>query len=69
VVPATVYSLFAVTFSLDTLASDTPSLPQPLSRLFDAADAAALRAMTDAMPVRPETARDFTRRMRDEDRY
>src|SRR5713101_7625418 len=32
-------------------------------------DLAALRAMTDAMPVQPETARDFIRRMRDEDRY
>jgi prevent-host-death family protein len=31
-------------------------------------DVAALRAMTDAMPM-PETARDFIRRMRDEDRY
>jgi prevent-host-death family protein len=32
-------------------------------------DASALRAMTDAMPVQPETARDFVRRMRDADRY
>jgi prevent-host-death family protein len=32
-------------------------------------DVAALRAMTDAMPVQPETARDFIRRMRDENRY
>jgi prevent-host-death family protein len=32
-------------------------------------DVAALRAMTDAMSVQPETARDFIRRMRDEDRY
>ena len=32
-------------------------------------DVAALRAMTDAMPMQPETARDFIRRMRDEDRY
>jgi prevent-host-death family protein len=32
-------------------------------------DVAALRAMTDAMPVQRETARDFIRRMRDEDRY
>ena len=32
-------------------------------------DVAALRAMTDAMPVQPKTARDFIRRMRDEDRY
>ena len=32
-------------------------------------DMAALRAMTDAMPIQPETARDFIRRMRDEDRY
>jgi prevent-host-death family protein len=32
-------------------------------------DAAALKAMTDAMPAQPETVRDFIRRMRDEDRY
>ena len=32
-------------------------------------DVAALRAMTDAMPVQTEIARDFIRRMRDEDRY
>ena len=32
-------------------------------------DAAALQAVTDAMPVQPESARDFIRRMRDEDRY
>ena len=32
-------------------------------------DAAALRAMTEAMPAQPETAGDFTRRMRDEDRF
>jgi prevent-host-death family protein len=32
-------------------------------------DIAALRATTDAMPVQTETARDFIRRMRDEDRY
>jgi prevent-host-death family protein len=32
-------------------------------------DAAVLKAMTDAMPVQPETTRDFIRRMRDEDRY
>jgi antitoxin (DNA-binding transcriptional repressor) of toxin-antitoxin stability system len=32
-------------------------------------DVAALRVMTEAMPVQPETARDFVRRMRDEDRY
>jgi prevent-host-death family protein len=32
-------------------------------------DLASLRAMTDAMPIQPETARDFVRRMRDEDRY
>ena len=30
---------------------------------------AALQAMTDAMPVQTETARDFIRRMRDEDPY
>ena len=32
-------------------------------------DVAALQAITDAMPVQTETARDFIRRMRDEDRY
>jgi prevent-host-death family protein len=32
-------------------------------------DIAALQAMTDTMPVQTETARDFIRRMRDEDRY
>ena len=32
-------------------------------------DVAVLRAITDTMPVQPETARDFIRRMRDEDRY
>ena len=32
-------------------------------------DGAVLRAITDTMPVQPETARDFIRRMRDEDRY
>lgn len=32
-------------------------------------DMTALQAMTDAMPVQIETARDFIRRMRDEDRY
>jgi prevent-host-death family protein len=32
-------------------------------------DATALRAMTEAMPAPPETACDFIRRMRDEDRY
>lgn len=32
-------------------------------------DIRALKAMTDAMPVQPETAREFIRRMRDEDRY
>lgn len=32
-------------------------------------DAAVLRAMTDAMPDQTKRARDFIRRMRDEDRY
>jgi prevent-host-death family protein len=32
-------------------------------------DPAGLRAMTDAMPVQPQTARDFIRRMRDDDRF
>jgi prevent-host-death family protein len=32
-------------------------------------DPAELKTMTDAMPVQPETAREFIRRMRDADRY
>jgi prevent-host-death family protein len=32
-------------------------------------DVTVLRAITDRMPVQPETASDFIRRMRDEDRY
>ena len=32
-------------------------------------DVAALRAMTDATPMQQESAGDFIRRMRDDDRY
>ena len=32
-------------------------------------DVAALRAMTDTMPMQSEGARDFIRRIRNEDRY
>jgi len=32
-------------------------------------DVAALRAMTGAMPMQPESAGDFIRRMRDNDRF
>jgi prevent-host-death family protein len=32
-------------------------------------DMAALQAMTDALPVQTETAREFIGRMRDDDRY
>jgi prevent-host-death family protein len=32
-------------------------------------DPGALRAMTDAMPVQPQTACDFIRRMRDDERF
>jgi hypothetical protein len=32
-------------------------------------DAAVLRAIADGMPEQTETAGDFVRRMRDEDRY
>jgi prevent-host-death family protein len=32
-------------------------------------DASALQAMTDTMPMQPESARDFVRRMRDDERY
>ena len=32
-------------------------------------DGSALHAITDTMRVQPESARDFVRRMRDEERY
>ena len=32
-------------------------------------DPSALKAVTDAMPMQPESARDFIRRMRDDERY
>jgi prevent-host-death family protein len=32
-------------------------------------DISAMRAMTDAMPAQPEGARDFVRRMRQDERY
>lgn len=32
-------------------------------------DPSALRAMTDAMPLQPVSARDFIRQMRDDDRF
>ncbi len=32
-------------------------------------DPSALREVTDRMPPQPEPARDFVRRMRDDDRY
>ena len=32
-------------------------------------DPAALRAVTDAMPVQPQTAREFIRCMRDDERF
>jgi prevent-host-death family protein len=32
-------------------------------------DPSALRAMTDGMPLQSVSARDFVRRMRDDDRY
>lgn len=32
-------------------------------------DTDALRALTDPMPIQRESAREFIRRMRDEDRY
>ncbi|CAN2534583.1 hypothetical+protein [Methylocapsa aurea] len=40
-------------------------LDEPKKRV----DVARLRALTDAMPPAAESAGDFTRRMRDEDRY
>jgi len=33
-----------------------------------AVDPSALRAMTEAMPAQPESAHDFVRRMRDDER-
>jgi prevent-host-death family protein len=41
------------------------AISQPRKRI----DVAALRALTDRMPVQAESAGDFVRRMRDEDRY
>ena len=32
-------------------------------------DLSALRALTDAMPLQRESAREFVRRLRDQDRY
>jgi prevent-host-death family protein len=32
-------------------------------------DSSALQAITDTMPMQPESARDFVRRMRDDERY
>src|SRR5215469_14972354 len=32
-------------------------------------DPSALRALTEMMPVQPESARDFVRRMRDDERH
>jgi prevent-host-death family protein len=32
-------------------------------------DICAMRALTEAMPAQPESARDFVRRMRDDERY
>ncbi|MGD0024992.1 MAG: type II toxin-antitoxin system prevent-host-death family antitoxin [Xanthobacteraceae bacterium] len=32
-------------------------------------DVAALRALTDSMPMQPESAGDFVRKMRDRERY
>jgi antitoxin (DNA-binding transcriptional repressor) of toxin-antitoxin stability system len=43
----------------------TTAVDAPRKRI----DAAVLQAVTDAMPVQPESAREFIRRMRDEDRY
>ncbi len=48
---------------------------KPVARLIAAesprrpVDLAALRAMTETMPAQTETAGDFVRRMRDQDRY
>lgn len=41
------------------------TVPAPRKKI----DAAALRELTDAMPRQSETAADFVRRMRDEERY
>jgi prevent-host-death family protein len=42
------------------IALHTPRCPVPL---------AALRTLTDCMPVQTETTGDFVRKMRDDDRY
>lgn len=41
------------------------ALPLPRKRI----DLASLQAVTDAMPMQEETAGDFVRRLRDEERY
>ena len=41
------------------------ALGQPRRRI----DVAALRSLTDAMPIQTESAGDFVRRMRDDSRY
>jgi prevent-host-death family protein len=41
------------------------ALPGPRKKI----DIAALQALTDSMPFQEESAGDFVRRMRDEDRY
>ena len=41
----------------------------PVGRTYKRIDAAELRAVTDKMPMQEESAGEFIRRMRDEDRY
>jgi hypothetical protein len=44
-----------------------PKILKPVER--KQVDVAALRKLTDAMPMQSESAGEFVRRMRDEDRY
>ncbi|MBA3810846.1 MAG: type II toxin-antitoxin system prevent-host-death family antitoxin [Caulobacteraceae bacterium] len=41
----------------------------PVERCREKVDTAMLRALTDKMPMQPESAGEFIRKMRDEDRY
>ena len=44
-------------------------VPAPPTTTKKPIDVAKLKALTDSMPVQEESAGDFVRRMRDEDRY
>jgi uncharacterized protein (DUF433 family) len=51
--------------TMDAVWIDENMIETPRQRI----DLTALRALTDSMPLQPDSAREFVRRMRDEDRY